>query len=531
MTRGTGLLWVLGSVFLLLYFSPLTGLSAEGEEGLVFKIETFDIQGSSLIAQEVLQELVKPFTGPNRTVSDVEKARDTIEKYYHEKGYPAVLVNIPEQTIEEGVVRLQVIESRIGWVLVSGNRYYTIDRIKRALPSLQPGNILYLPEVQAELNQLNRNPNLKVEPVMSLGKEPGTVDIELRVKDRFPLHGSLELNNRHSHETKPLRLNAMIRYDNLWQRDHSVSLQYQISPQKTEQVNALSGSYVFPAFWEENHLVALFGIWSDSETAFGEGFRVTGKGNIFGLRYVVPLPPHKLYAHNITLGLDYKDFKESLGFVREGGGAIKTPLTYMPLSFAYSGSLSDEGGVTQLSAGLNLSFRGLVSKREEFEKKRYQGKANFLYLTAGIQRTQKLPLGMGLFLKADGQLANGPLVSTEQYAGGGMENVRGYKESEALGDHALHGTLEWSFPDPMRLVRLGEKVQMTPYFFLDAAKLILSKPLPQQERHQTLAGTGMGARGTFLKYFAYELDWAYALKETDRTKKDHRIHFKVKAQF
>lgn len=515
----------------MLFVCPYSGHATEGEEVSVFNIETFEIKGSSLIPLETMMEIVKPFTGSNKTVADVEKARDAIEKLYHQKGYPTVLVNIPEQTIQEGVVQLQVIESRIDRVMITGNRYYTMERIKRALPSLRSGSIIFLPQVQSELNQLNRNPNLRVEPVMSLGKAPGTVDIELKVKDRFPLHGSLEVNNRHSHDTKPLRVNALIRYDNLWQRDHSISLQYQTSPQKIDQVNALSGSYVFPAFWEETHLVALFGIWSDSETAFGEGFRVTGKGNIVGLRYVVPLPPYQLYAHNITLGLDYKDFKESLGFTQETVGTLKTPLSYMPLSFAYSGSLSDPWGVTQISAGLNLSFRGLVSDRDEFEIKRYQGKANYLYFTAGLQRTQKLPWGLGLFLKADGQIANGPLISTEQYAGGGMENVRGYKESEALGDHALHGTLECSLPDPLKRLNVGEKIQTIPYLFVDGARLFLSKPLPQQDRHQTLLGTGMGVRGTFFKHLTYELDWAFALKETDRTKKDHRFHFKLKAQF
>ena len=49
-------------------------------------------------------------------------------------------------------------------------------------------------------------------------------------------------------------------------------------------------------------------------------------------------------------------------------------------------------------------------------------------------------------MKLDGQIASEPLVDNEEYSAGGMENVRGYLESEAMGDNALHGTVEVSFP-------------------------------------------------------------------------------------
>ena len=45
-------------------------------------------------------------------------------------------------------------------------------------------------------------------PELKPGVEPGTVDIDLNVKDKLPLHGSVELNNRYSADTTKLRLNA-----------------------------------------------------------------------------------------------------------------------------------------------------------------------------------------------------------------------------------------------------------------------------------------------------------------------------------
>ncbi len=501
----------------------------EGDTG--FGINAIEVTGNSIFQANILRDIVAPFTGSGKTAADVENARDAIEKFYHEAGYPAVMVNIPEQTLKDGIVKLQVIESRIGRVKITGNRYFTMEKVMKDLPSLSPGSILYLPKVQKEIGRLNRNQDFKVDPIMSPGKELGTIDVELKVEDRLPLHGYLELNNRASHDTSKLRLNGMFRYDNLWQKEHSLALQYQTAPQDTKEVEVAGGTYALPAPWNGDHQLALYVIWSDSDTAFGEGFRVIGKGEMLGIRYVLPLPQYRLYSHNTTLGLDYKHFDQAIGFTSESGETTHTPISYLPLSFSYSAFLPDEwGGMTQFSGGLNLSLRGVVSDEREFELKRYKATAGYLYATAGVQRTQKLPMGINLILKIDGQVSDQPLIDNEQYTAGGMESVRGYMESEAAGDDAVHGTLEVSFPDPLERFGTGRWHQVSPFLFYDMAQLVIIEPLPGQDKSIKLAGAGVGIRGSVTKNLEYELDWASALDKTDRTERnDQRIYFKVKA--
>jgi len=502
-----------------------------GKQG--FEIKAFEVIGNSLFTDDQVRAAVILFTGPDRTAADVEKARDSLEKKYHDAGYPAVMVNIPEQTLQDGIVKLQVIESRIGRVKVTGNRYFTMEKVRRDLPSLAPGMILYLPRVQQEISQLNRSQDFKVEPVMSPAREVGTIDVELKVQDQLPLHGYLELNNRATYDTTPLRLNAVIHYDNLWQREHSLSLQYQTSPQDTRQVEVANVSYVLPAPWEKNDQWALYAIWSDSATAFGEGFTVIGKGKIFGTRYVTLLPEYRLYTHNFTLGIDYKQFDQAVGYTTANGQTTHTPISYMPFSFSYSASLPDEwGGMTVFNLGENMSFRGVVSQESEFELKRYKGTADYAYTTAAIQRTQKLPRGMNLFVKVDGQVTQQPLINNEQYIAGGMESVRGYKESEASGDEAVHTTIEISFPDPLEHSGIGKGFHMTPFLFYDMAKLTVLDALPGTEGNIKLEGAGLGMRGTMAKNLEYELDGAKALDATDQTKSnDLRIYFKLRAVF
>jgi hemolysin activation/secretion protein len=511
-----------------------SGVAEEaGETG--FEIKVFEVTGNTLFTDDQVRTAVILFTGSSRTASDVEKARDALEKKYHDAGYPAVMVNIPEQTLRDGIVKLQVIESRIGKVKVTGNRYFTMDKVLRDLPSFTPGAILYLPRVQQEIGRLNRSQDFRVEPVMSPGKEVGTIDVELKVEDHLPLHGFLELNNRASPDTSELRLNAAIHYDNLWQKEHSLSFQYQTAPQNRDEVEMLSASYALPAPWQKDDQWALYGIWSDSNTAFGEGFQVVGKGKIFGTRYVVLLPEYRLYTHMLTLGLDYKHLFQTTSTGKDitAPTTEEIPVNYAPLSFSYSSSLPDEwGGMNQFDAGLNLNFRASSSQEVKFETSRFKAHANYLVFTASAQRMQKLPWGMNLSVKVDGQVSDQPLINSEQYTTGGMESVRGYKESEGMGDNALHGMLELSFPDPLERTETGKKVRMSPFLFYDFAALTIKDPLPDQDNSIRLSGTGAGVRGTMAKNLEYELDWAATLHRTDRTEKHtQRGYFKVRVVF
>jgi len=512
-----------------LFVSPCFG---QEEEAGTFAITGYRISGNTLMEEVELAKITSPFIGPAMTTGQIELARNALEKAYHKLGYPAVLVNIPEQTVEDGIVQLQVVESRIRRVRITGNRYHTMESIRDDLPSLAPGSILYLPDLQEELNRLNRSRDLKIAPVLQPGKYPGTIDVELKVQDRLPLHGSLELSNRASHNTSSLRLNAMIRYENLWQRDHSASLQYQTAPEKPNEVQVFAGSYILPSPWSPDDLLVFYGVTSDSDTAFGQGFQVTGQGNILGVRYVCSLPSYESYAHNITMGLDYKDFDEQLGF-ENGEDPVYTPITYVPLSFAYTGSLPDSSGLTQFSAGLNMAFRGLVTDSREFEVKRYNARGNYLFATLGVERHQQLPADFGLYLKVDGQLASQPLIANEQYTAGGMLSVRGYMESEEAGDNAFHFMAELSAPDLADLIdQPWESVRAVPYIFYDYASLALRSPLPGQNAGIDLSGTGAGLRGRFTDQISYDLCWAVALAATDQTDSGaDQVNFVVKYEF
>ena len=242
----------------------------------------------------------------------------------------------------------------------------------------------------------------------------------------------------------------------------------------------------------------------------------------------MPLQGTEGFFHTLVAGLDYKDFSESQGLVGQTGEKI--PVSYLPFNVSYNAYVKDATGLTSFNAGLVLSFRGLVGNHEQFMNKRYKANANFIVLTAGMERTQRLPFGLSLLAKVDGQLSDQPLISNEQYTAGGVETVRGYRESEASGDNALHGVFELSAPERFQNI-FGQRLSLTPYLFYDMALLWIRSPQEQQSIIR-LHGTGIGLRGSLLKNFEFQADVAFPLYDSSRIPAGKPyVHFKVRYQF
>ncbi len=507
----------------------------KGRQAAVFDVMEYDVAGNTVLTQLAIEQAVYPYLGPGKTIADVDQARAALEKAYHKAGYNTVYVDIPEQSVSDGVVVLKVTEGRVEKVRVNGSRYYSQGRILAQIPEFAPGRVPYFPAVQQELAAVNRAPGRQVLPVLKPGATPGTLDVNLDVNDQSPLHGSLELNNYYSPNTRPLRLSGSLEYDNLWQREHHLGLQFQTSPQDTSQVRTYSLSYVIP-FAQGRDNLALYYLRSNSNVGALGGITVLGRGDIFGARYLMPLPPKGSYTHMLSLGADYKRFTQNI--VLPGAPAVDTPITYLPLSLQYSGAYQDGGGSTQFGLGLGFAIRGGVDKNvdcygqtvNQFECNRYGAKSNYMVLKPSLTRMQKLPDGFTLKAGIDGQIASGPLVSNEQFSAGGAGSVRGYLVSEALGDDGVHGVLEFSSPSLAgKATRLDSLILLA---FLEGAHVRLRQPLASQQPDTSLASTGLGLRLAALKGMDLGADVAWPLISTAYTRAGRpRVDFRWAYQF
>ncbi len=497
--------------------------SSENKDVHRFDLWELQVEGVTLLDRTLIERSVYPFLGPGKTVEDVESAAESLEDLYRSSGYTTIVVTLPEQEVVQGVVRLKVVEGSVDRLRISGSRYYSLGRIREGVPSLAKGNVPRLDDLQDELKELNQaSPDRSITPIFRAGRTPGTVEVELRVKDELPLHGDFEVNNRYSRDTTKLRASGALRYANLWQRGHSLSVMYQTSPENTDEVQVFSGTYVWPL--GGGGVVAAYLFDSKSDVATAGDLSVLGNGTILGGRYVQPLPPHGNYYHNFTLGIDYKDFEENVRTL--DGPGFNTPIDYVNFMGRYSGTRVGDG--RKLTAGVTLNFgvRGLGNDLEEFENKRFLAKPNYMHLGLFGNYTHNYKNGLQWYGSVDAQLANSPLVSNEQYSAGGAESVRGYFESQALGDDGI--TVKLELRSPSYAEKLSYVRDLRLLAFIDAASLRVRHPLAGQVDSHDIHGAGIGMRLEGSQGLDASLDWAWPLTDAVGVEKgDSRAHFNL----
>lgn len=515
---------------------PKTVAAAESgepsEESATFDLMEIQVDGNTVLDRQWVEKTVYPFLGNHKTVDDVVKAKEKLQAEYRDKGYPTVLVDIPEQDVVEGVVRLQVIEGSVERLKVTGSRYFFQGKIREQLPALAAGQVPYMPKVQEQMDALSKeSTDRQVTPIFRAGSTPGKTEIELRVKDELPLHGSLELNGRNSESTSRTRLIGILRYDNLWQSFHSASLQYQVSPENDNEVEVWSGTYVLPTGWSDTRL-AMYGIGISSNTQLGTsvgGLSVVGTGSIYGARLIKPLPGLDAYSHTLSLGVDYKSFNQ--GVTQQGQDTQASPISYLPWQIGYDGSWRYPGMSTTFSSALHFSFRGLGNDDLEFETRRAKAKPDFVYFTGEIDHLRELPGEARLNTRIGGQVSASPLISNEQYAVGGVHSVRGYHQTQQLGDDGINFSIE--LQSPQLKSPSWEIVQnLRAHVFFDYAYLWIQDVLAPNPSFYKLAGTGGGLKVQLLKHFVGEFDWAYPLVRQGSVEPgNQRLDFKLAYEF
>ena len=122
------------------------------------------------------------------------------------------------------------------------------------------------------------------------------------------------------------------------------------------------------------------------------------------------------------------------------------------------------------------------------------------------------------------------LISNEQFSVGGPLSVRGYHQTEQLGDHGANLSLELHSPklapndwDSVQNLRI--------LAFADWAALWTANQAPTPEYYE-LASVGMGLRMQLLKRLSGEFDWGYPLyKQNSINIGQQRFDFRLAYEF
>ncbi len=196
-----------------------------------FEVIGYRLEGNTVLPLDQLKDLFRKYTGPAMDAERVKAALADLQLMYRNYGFVTVGVALPMQTITNGIIRVVVTEGTLADIRITGNRYFSSNNIMRALPGLDTDVLINSKWLQPEIDRANANADRQIYPTIVPGPDPGTSALRLEVKDRLPLHGHLELNNRATPATPDLRFDSAVQYNNLWQREHQIGLGYNFSPQ------------------------------------------------------------------------------------------------------------------------------------------------------------------------------------------------------------------------------------------------------------------------------------------------------------
>jgi hemolysin activation/secretion protein len=239
------------------------------------------------------------------------------------------------------------------------------------------------------------------------------------------------------------------------------------------------------------------------------------------------------FHHSLSFGLDYKRNHQvvtlpSTATGSDGAAAAptleETATAHYPLSATYSLLWETGRWTTEFNTGATLHVRGLGNGDTAFNDSRYRADGGYFYYRADFTETLRLPWDFQAQARLQGQVADRPLLPSEQISVGGLGTVRGYLEAEAAGDHGAFASFELRSPS-LAPAGWGE---WRLHGFLDWGWVGSKVPLDDETAQTRLLSIGGGTRWQFGRWFSGSLDVGKPVLDGPRTGNDEvRVTFRA----
>ncbi|MCP4117366.1 MAG: ShlB/FhaC/HecB family hemolysin secretion/activation protein [Desulfobacteraceae bacterium] len=469
----------------------------------------------------------------NRAVSAemLQSLRLALTRMYVDQGYVNSGVVIPDQRIKEGVVRLSVIEGKLGGTSITGNHMlrdgYIKDRLDRAiLTGDTPLNVFVL---QRNLKLLKDDPHINVlHGRVVPGKRKGEAFLHLEVEES-PRHSVvLDLNNHGSPGTGSTGGELSMNYRSLLGMGDDLYAAYL----KTEGVDSCRLKYTLPVNRLQTSLTAE--IDRSRTRVVAEPFSfldITGESG--GESLFLNHPFYRSLSTDFSAGLKIerrfsRTFYQGRDF-SHGDGAVDGESRVLVLRFIQQW----RHRTLDQAAGFDSTFSfGVDGPGATFSGK--EPDARFFSWFGQFQWIKRLSFADSqVSVRLLAQLADDPLLSMEKFVMGGARTVRGYREDSLSGDQGAAASLEWQVPvGRFRIPGISTAstdgiLSIVPFFdwaIADNRKKGADDP-------GNLCSVGIGARWKAGKRLHAEVFWGKPLTSIERVGdhdlQDEGIHFRI----
>lgn len=454
-----------------------------------FLVRQLRVEGNTVFHSATLQALLAPMQDKRLTLPQIAEGIEAITTYYRAAGYPLARTIIPAQTIEDGVVRVQVIEANWGQVELRNNSAVKDPVLLRMLSNLEKGSVIRLDALERATLLLSDLPGVVPRALLRAGQEVGSSDMVVEAQPGAPWNASVSADNFGSRYTGVARTNANVQWNNPLGRGDSLGL---------NSLNSESGGldYVRVAYelpvWRPGVQVGVDS--SGMNYRLGDtaaSLLASGKANTSSVWLRSALVRSPRANLNARLGFSnnvLQDHVDSTG--------VKTDRTVNVWSLEFSGERQDDwlaGGKNTLGLALYGGQVGFDdAEAAALDASTANTAGGFGRATWSLNRNQALGAGVSAVLSMNGQWAQKNLDSGQKFSIGGATSVRAYRSAVLSGDSGAFGSLELRYilPMPQALEPMGTWQLAA---FVDSAMVQTNKnPWSSGSNEASLNGAGLG---------------------------------------
>ena len=452
-----------------------------GESFLVTKIE---IIGNEIIDARTLHRLVANSENLRLNLKQLQILATRIGNFYQTQGYPLTQAIIPSQSIENGIVRIEVIEARFGKISLNNTSRVNEALLQATLSPLKSGMPITQKLMDRSLLLLSDIPGVILNATLKPGEQSKTSDLVVETSASPTFSGNVVLENHGSQYTGRSRIGGTINLINPLHYGDVLS------------VSALSsGGGVNYAS------IAYEGLLNQYGSRLGASYSA--------LHYVLGGPLQTLKAHGTAqvqslwlkqpllrgqnanvygqVQYDSKQLRDRIDV-----SALRSDRSLENMTLRLSGDMRDNllsGGVNIWSIGYTagvVDFDNAAAQLADAENARTNG--SYSKWNVNFVRMQKLSPDFGLFLSITGQHASQNLDSVEKIIAGGARTVRGYDIGAMSGDNGVLTTIE--LRQDLGTLMQG---QWQAVAFIDNANITVNRNVwTTGTNRATLSGAGLG---------------------------------------
>ena len=447
--------------------------------GVAVVVNSVSFEGNSVISQQTLQSTLGEVAGKSFDLAGLRGLADRITALYHANGFSFALALIPPQDLQQGALRIEIIEGRYGVVKAEGKDTALAMRATPFLSRLKPGAVIDSVSLERASLLLEDLPGVQTTTSMRPGIQPGTGDLIVQVKREKWVSGDIGLDNAGSRYTGQTRVRANLFINSPFMLGDQISATALVSDEQLRLgvlgyslplgVSGLRGNvgYAHTSYLLTKEFASL--------QANG-----TAKVSSAGLSYSLV----RSQKTNLTLNATYqsKTLQDNRGATdtHERKSSESVPVT---LNFDHRDSLGG-GGITYGSVAWTPGKLMLDAALSAADTNRTAGQFNKFNLD--MVRLQSLPAGLSLMGRLNLQTASKNLDSSEKMGLGGVGGVRAYPTGEGIGDQSALAQLELRY-------RLES---YAPFVFWDAGtvKTNVTPQIGTTNNSRSLSGAGVGVR-------------------------------------